>query len=312
MKKNKGIIFFILAFALAGTSVIAARYVVDKLATFTFISISLFFALVLLIPISIGKLKHIIRKMKGIDWLRIFLQSLFGIILFRLLLFSGLRLTSSGEAGVLTGVTPAITVLLARLCLKELMDKKHIIGIVSTIGGILLIQGLITNTNTFKMEHFIGNILILCAAACESIFNILSRISYLKSTSNESSVMNPLTQTTLVVGTAFIMSFIAAIFENPLPLIISLELKGWLALIWYGFFVTALAFIFWYSGIKRCQANIAAVFSSMMPFTGLLLSVLILKETISMQQWIGGFLIIFGMIIIPFKIKKSKTLQEMI
>lgn len=310
MEKYKGIIFFVLAFGLAGTSVIAARYVVDKLDTFTFISISLFFALILLIPISIGKLKPVIKKMKGIDWLRIFLQSLFGIILFRLFLFSGLRLTSSAEAGVLTGVTPAITVLLAKYCLKESMDKKHIIGIFCTIAGILLIQGLITNANSFTMEHFIGNMLIICAAVFESIFNILSRVSYLKSSSDKSSQMNPLIQTTLVVSAAFVMSFIACIFENPLPLILSLELNGWLALVWYGFFVTALAFIFWYSGIKRCKANVAAVFSSMMPLTGLVLSILILKEVITTQQWIGGFLIIFGMIIIPLKIRKSKHLNN--
>ncbi|EGW40222.1 putative membrane protein [Desulfosporosinus sp. OT] len=67
---------------------------------------------------------------------------------------------------------------------------------------------------------------------------------------------------------------------------------------WYGLFVTALAFVFWYAGIKRCGAFTAAAFSGMMPFTSMLLSVIILGEHPGWQQWLGGILVIFGMVLI--------------
>ncbi|EFU41064.1 hypothetical protein PVOR_15584 [Paenibacillus vortex V453] len=46
-------------------------------------------------------------------------------------------------------------------------------------------------------------------------------------------------------------------------------MQEWLALVWYVPIVTALAFIWWYAGIKRCQVATAAAFSGMMPFTAI-------------------------------------------
>jgi drug/metabolite transporter (DMT)-like permease len=62
-----------------------------------------------------------------------------------------------------------------------------------------------------------------------------------------------------------------------------------------------LAFIFWYAGIKRCTACTAAAFSGMMPFTSLILSVLVLGEYANWQQWAGGGLVILGMILIGWQ-----------
>lgn len=70
-------------------------------------------------------------------------------------------------------------------------------------------------------------------------------------------------------------SVISASFEQPVGLLAKMGLQGWFSPIWYGVFVAALAFLFWYSGIKRCSAYTAAAFSGMMPFTALLLLVLI-------------------------------------
>ena len=67
---------------------------------------------------------------------------------------------------------------------------------------------------------------------------------------------------------------------------------------WYGVFVTALAFFFWYSGIKRCGAVTAAAFSGFMPFGAMVLSWAVLGERPLWQQWSGGILVIAGMLLI--------------
>jgi len=222
-------------------------------------------------------------------------------------LLSGLIYTSTGEAGILTGATPAITALLAIVLLKEPASEKKIIGILSTVGGILLIQGLLTPGNAFSMEHFWGNMLILCAAACESLFNIFSRIFAVKTISGEGHQLQPTVQTTIVSTIALLFCLILATFENPIPLLAEIGIKEWLALLWYGLFVTALAFIFWYAGIRRCSAFVAAAFSGMMPFTSMLLSIVLLGEKLGWQQWSGGILIIISMILIGSGNTASKS-----
>jgi len=299
LKKFSGYIFLTCAFTLAGTSVISARLLSNSLGTFTITAVSLFFALLVLLPLCARKIIPSIRVMSRSDWIYAALQALFGIFLFRLLLLQGLLRTSTTEAGILTGATPAITTLLAWGWLKEHMSVKNIAGIISTIAGVALIQGLAKGS--FSPVHLWGNLLVLGAAASESVFNTLSRRSALKADPRKT--FDPIVQTALVTLFALVFSLLPALFEQPVQRLSTLNISGWLALIWYGWMGTSLAFICWYAGIKRCPAHVAAVFSGMMPFTSFLLSVVVLKEAAGWYQWIGAALVILGMVTIGTKIK---------
>lgn len=191
-----------------------------------------------------------------------------------------------------------MTALLAWLLLKEAMDKKAAAGVCCTVAGILLLQGLLTPQRGFEAGHLLGNLLVLGAAGSESVFNVLSRLNSLKKSSGGGNGVDPVIQTTLVAGIAFVLCLFPSFLENPCLSLISLGIREWLALVWYGLVVTALVFICWYAGIKRCSAYTAAAFSGMMPFTALLLSVLILGERPGWEQWAGGLLVILGMVII--------------
>ncbi len=341
MKEWQGPAFLFCAFSLAGTSVISARFVTGKLGTFTITAVSLSFALLFLLPLCWKKLAETIRTMSAKGFLFLSLQALFGIFLFRMFLLIGLLFTSTGEAGLLTGATPAITALLAMVLLKEPTNGKKLAGIFSTVIGIFLIQGL-SSANSLSIKHLGGNLLVLCAAACESVFNILSRISAVKTASDyENSAyakplgdrgclsffiyqhsemlyflirqrkpVSPLVQTTIVTAIALLLCLVPALLEQPAPLLATAGLKEWLALIWYGLFVTALAFIFWYAGIKRCGAFTAAAFSGMMPFTAMLLAAVILCEHAGWEQWSGGILVILGMVLIGSNNVAAKALLE--
>jgi drug/metabolite transporter (DMT)-like permease len=298
MKQLKGMFFLFGAFVLAGTSVIAARFLMGRLGTFTITTVSLFFAILFLIPPAGKKAMETVGKMSGGDWANLVFQALFGIFLFRTFLLFGLVYTTAAEAGILTGATPAITAILSRLVLREPMGAKKLAGIFCTVAGVLFIQGLFIPGSQFAPAHIFGNLLVLCAAACESLFNICSRIAVLKTRSVNKAPIPPIVQTVLVSLIAMVLCFIPACFEQPVTLLTKAGMPAWLSLIWYGVFVTALAFLFWYAGIKRCPASTAAAFSGMMPFTSLILSVLILGERTVIQQWCGGILVILGMVLI--------------
>lgn len=315
MDQLQGKIYLMGGFALAGTSVIAARFVTGHLGTFTITTTSLLFAILALLPLSRKNLKKTIQRMSVRDWVTLLLQALFGIFLFRMFLLQGLLHTSSGEAGVLTGATPAATALLAWFLLKEPLYWKSLSGIFSTIAGILLLQGILVPGNALTINHLMGNLLVLCAAIFESLFNILSRLSSLRTVTDRSTPLNPIVQTILVSIIAWLLCLIPSLFEHPVLSLMSLGIIEWLALVWYGIFVTALAFILWYAGIKRCTAYTAAAFSGMMPLTSLLLSVLLLGEHIGWHQWSGGLLVVLGMLLIggrqagiqPLKLQNSSA-----
>jgi len=298
MNQLKGKLYFICAFSLAGTSVISARFVTGRLGTFTITAVSLFFALMFLVPLCGKQLARYIRLISIRDLLFLSLQAFCGIFLFRMFLLSGLRYTSAGEAGILTGATPAITAFLAMAALREPVGGKKLAGILCTVGGVLIIQGILEPGNSLSLEHIGGNMLVLCAAACESAFNTLSRVFAVKAAADRKEPLSPIAQTAVVSAIALFMCLIPAAAEQPLKKLSGIGLTSWIALFWYGVFVTALAFICWYSGIKRCGAFTAAAFSGMMPFTSMLLSIVMLGESVDYRQWLGGFLVIIGMMLI--------------
>jgi drug/metabolite transporter (DMT)-like permease len=300
--KLKGPAFLFGAFTLAGTSVVCARIVSDSLGTFTITALSMVFALLFLLPICGKRLVQNIRYMTPGDWLSTALQALIGIFLFRFLLLNGIARTSAAEAGILTGATPAITAMLAWMLLKERISLFSAAGIAATVCGVLLIQGLLSPSYELETQHFWGNMLVLGAAASESTFNILSRVFAVKGKARQRRI-DPWVQTTLVAAFALLLSLTPALFENPIQGLQSVGFEGWLALIWYGVFVTALAFICWYAGINRCPAFMAAAFSGMMPLTAMLLSVTLLGEAAGWAQWIGSALVMLGMALIGVKKK---------
>lgn len=289
--------YLLLAFSLAGTSVITGYLLFEKLGSFTVTSVSLGIMLLCLSPFYGRKTVQTIRLLGRGDWKMLVLQAFFGIFLFRIFLLLGVGLTSTVEAGILTGTTPAITSVLAYFVLKERPTGLAAIGIASTVLGIALLEGIDLNSMAFAMQHTWGNVLILCAATSESIFNILSRKHRVRQ-HNTKIQIHPIVQTLLVSAIAFVLSVIPALWENPLSSLQAIGVREWLALLWYGLIVTALAFVLFYAGVKRCDAYTTAAFSGMIPLTSMLLSLLFLQEPVGYEQWAGGLLIISSMLLI--------------
>ncbi|MDD2619735.1 MAG: DMT family transporter [Syntrophomonadaceae bacterium] len=297
MPNLRGMLCLAGAFMMAGSSIVAARFVSGSLEVFTIAAVSLLLAMVGLLHLCLFRLKNNIRFLSLQDWLNLMMQAIFGIFLFRLFLLKGLTCTSAGEAGILTGATPALTAILAGLLLKEPIYKARILGITLTVTGIILIQTISWPGQSFTSGHFLGNLLVLCAAGCEALFNILSKLNSIKASATKLPSIDPVVQTTLVAGMALLLCLWPARLEHPILALSSLEITAWLALIWYGLFVTALGFILWYAGIRRCDASVAAAFSGMMPLTALLLAVFLLGEDPHWQQWSGGFMVVLGMLL---------------
>ena len=293
------------AFILAGTSVVSARFVSGKLGVFTIAALSMAIALVLLIPICWRKLFATLKSITFPQLFAVMFQAFFGMFLFRFLLLNGVARTSALEAGILTGVSPAITAFLAWAFLRETIGLRTLGGIVATILGGLLVQGLMKTGSGLSGGHLLGNLLVVCAAVSESIFSIACRSSVIKKAA-EGNPLDPLVQATLVTLLALLYCLIPAAFEQPLIRLAQIGFVEWSALLWYGFFITALSYLCWFAGIKRCGAFTAAAFSGLMPLTSMVLSTLLLRETTDVFQWIGGACVIAGMMLIGTQKEKKE------
>lgn len=134
-------LYLAIAFILAGSSVVSASFVSEQLPVFTTTALSLMFAAATAVLLCGKKMYTTAKLLTGRIWWGIALQALFGCFLFRVFLTSGLQYIGVAEAGIITGVTPAITALFAWIMLREMLNVQIILGIATAVAGILLVQG---------------------------------------------------------------------------------------------------------------------------------------------------------------------------
>lgn len=307
MQQLKGKIYLLIAFTLAGTSVVTSSILSEQLHLFTITALGLGILLLCMAPFYGKKTLHTMRHMDRHDWFVLILQASFGMLLFRICLLLGVSRTSTMEAGILSGTTPMITAVLAFFILKEALAFKNAMGIGCTVAGIVLLQHTGSTTWMPSMQHLSGNILILGAAASESLFNIISRKQRAVHTPSSKVPIHPMVQVFIVSAITLVFCLIPFLLEQPVKTLPMMNWSAWIGLIWYGLIITGLAFFFFYKGVGYCSAYTTAAFSGMMPLTSVLLSLFILKEPITYIQMIGSVLIIISIFLIANRRNKART-----
>jgi drug/metabolite transporter (DMT)-like permease len=296
-----GRLYLAIAFTLAGTSVIAARFATAYIPPFATTFLSLVFASATAIIFFGKKMYGAVNRLSKKTWTVIALQSIFGSFLFRIFLTIGRRHIGTIEAGIITGATPAITALLTWIMLREHLSLHAIAGVSLTFIGILLVQGSPFEAALGSLQP-LGAVMVLCSAACESLFTTLTRKLHMGAKDEEP--LPPAVHAGLVSVFAMPLSLVPALAERPWAAIAELPPIGWIALIWYGSIATVVAFAFMFAGAKRCDGYTIAAFAGIIPITSTVLSVVLLQEPIGGYQIAGCALVVLAVLVIS---RQKKT-----
>lgn len=287
MKFNlKAYLELTLAMFIAGSSVVVSKLLVQTIPVFLASEFSLIIALTILIPltyVSEGKIPKIDKKTIFI----LFFQSITGVFLFRVLLFFGLKSTSAIESGLITSASPAMIAVLAYFILKERLYVNRIIGIIFVVTGILIVN--IHNLSTLQLNNtdsLQGNTLVFLAIICEALFSVLSK-------KNVSSI-SPIYRTTIITIFSAFCFVPFSIYDICNFNFSHLNSTAYFSVLYYGIFVSVISYILWFQGISKVPANNAAVFTGIMPISGILLSSIILNEIILPIHIVSVIFIILG------------------
>lgn len=301
--QKKSIAYFQLSMAMffAGSTVVAGKFMV-YIPIFISQSISLIFALVVIFPLAwLLEGKKSTLKIQKKDWWLLFLQGSTGIFMFRICILLGLRLTSVIESGILMSTTPAILALFSFLFLREKITQRVALGIAITIVGIIMLNthGLSTHIGG-TWQSVIGNLLVLLAVVGEVLFTIIRK--------KQSYFDYPLVTTAFVILFAFLLFLPIGVYQS---LHYDWSNFNWLTLIpmfYYGALCSAIGYTCWFSGISKVNVSVAAGFSGVMPISSVLLSVIVLKEQMTLQLIIGMVLALVGIYTIS-KVSPLKSLR---
>jgi len=277
------------AMFISGSAVVVSKIMVGLLPTFLATELGIIVGLLFLLPLLFFIKKEAIQfdlKTNAV----LLLQALFGVFFYGIFTFWGLQYTTAATSGLITSAAPVIVALLAFFFLKEKLSRQRILGILFVVTGLLAINLYpFFNSDTDGSTSIKGNMLILLAVLCESLFSILSKVAC--------KPMSALYRTTIITFYAFLLLLPFSVYDGLQYDWAKIDISPILCVFYYGAFVSFLSYVFWFKGIEKVPASSAAVFTGVVPVSSIVLSALVLHEPILFAHTIGLICIIGGIFI---------------
>ena len=197
-------------------------------------------------------------------------------------LFAGTKLTSGVNTGLLLQVEPVYSLILGAIFLGEMIGGGQIgATLVMVIGAMAIV---------YKKEGMninFGDLLILLSPLMFQISHAIAK-----------KLLNKGIKISLILAGRHLYGGVMLIifsFITNTSIINLFNFNNLKTASYLGLYLSLLAFL-WYSSIKKIPVSVASSFLPLTALVSLLGSVFFLKETISVQQYIGFFLIAGGII----------------
>jgi len=272
-----------------------SNFVIGKQLTATFPPFTLTagrfgVALLLLLPIFwYTRRKRKREKIAPKIWGILFFLGFTGTFAFGVMLYAGLRHTTPVNATLINAFNPTLTIMLSILFLGEKLRGKQLIGFILSFIGVIWIAVQGQPERLMSMTFNQGDLLILAAALVWAIYNIA-----VKKIAKDISPMD-LTTYSMFFGVLLLLP--SAYFELKVtPVTVPITWTMMAALIYLGVFCSVVAFFLWNRGIAQVGPSKAAMLYNLIPVSAAVLSYLILGEIPQGYHWLGGTLVLWGVI----------------
>lgn len=213
-------------------------------------------------------------------------MGLFGVVVYNVLVYWGLSLSSAISASLLIPtVQPLTTVLIARFKSVDALSRSQYLGLLAGFTGALT-----TLTGDWSLhpgiENITGNLLLLLAAFSFSLYSTLgkSALTHL-----------PALHTTAYATIIGSLLFLPVGFLGDHQLILEqLTLDFGLYMAYLIVLGGVLSFLWWSNGVKYLGPSQTGIITLLMPPIALLLASVVLQQSISLLQLTGIILSLLG------------------
>ncbi|HSB45615.1 MAG TPA: DMT family transporter [Nitrospira sp.] len=209
-----------------------------------------------------------------------------GVVGNHLLILIGLKYVSGAVAGVIIGSAPVVTALLSALMIRDVPLRAVWAGGLLSFVGVGLVS--VAGFQAAGEQPLLGGTLVFLGVVSWALYSIGSR-----------GVMDRLSAltvnwTTLLVATVLQIPLLWTDQKMVQSGVASVAAKDWLALGYLVVFATAVAQQAWLFGVKGIGPSRASVLGNLTPVAAVVLSAMILKESVGLVEIIGIVLILSG------------------
>lgn len=222
------------------------------------------------------------------DWLGVVALGASGIFLYNLCFLYGLKFIEAGRGALVVALTPAVIALADWLLFGATMNARKLVGVLIAMAGCLLV---VTRGDVHLLTSGavgLGEVLILGCVALWTIYTFIGR--------DVNRRLSPLAATFGASLSGWVMLTLAALVDGSLFEFARLSLDGVLSIAFLGLLGTALSFTWYAAAVRDIGPTRAGMFINLVPVFGVLLGALLLHERLAAATYLGGALVIVGVL----------------
>ncbi|MHA2396577.1 MAG: DMT family transporter [Candidatus Thorarchaeota archaeon] len=282
------------------SSLIFAKIVFVEVGPIVFVALRYTIALPFLLVLTLQhKKKQTLIDVRN-NWKILLVAGLSGPFISQILQYIGLELTTAGDALLLMNLTPIFAVILAAPVLNEKITSEKIVGLVlATIGAVLIVMNTAPESTTFNLWRLFGDLLVIVSTFFFAINGITGKIS-IKSVDAIS---------TTFYSTLFAIPFIwiSATLLDDVTVLLTMSMQAWLVVMWVAIVNTVIGFVLYYESMKHIEASLVQIVLNLIAVWGVLMSIFVLQETVTLLQILGGAVTVIGVVIAQMAQKRRKS-----
>ncbi|MEH2177705.1 DMT family transporter [Nostoc sp.] len=252
-------------------------------------------ALIFLLPIYRQQWqKKTLKLLSKKDWLALTVVAILSGALIPGLVFQALALTEVNNVILVGRLEPPLTMALSVWLLKEQVNRWEILGAIAAFIGvtltIILQPSQAATINMGVLRVGVGEFLAAVAAVASVASTIIVKVRI-------SNIPVGIFSTFRTALGTVIFFFAALVLYGSNHFINVFSPFLWQWMLVYGAVIVVLGQLFWLKGLRASTVSAASLAGSFTPIVGIIAAYLVLGEAPTLAQYIGGSLILVGILL---------------
>ncbi|MDR2481403.1 MAG: DMT family transporter [Spirochaetaceae bacterium] len=208
------------------------------------------------------------------------LTSITGVSLYFYFENNGVDLTGASEASIIIGFIPVLSMLCDVILLKTNIAPRQWIGTAFSVSGVIMVSGISISLS----GNPLGYVFMICSVICWVVYGFLTRPLFTR----RSQIYVIFWQN--FFGLAGLCLF--AVFEKNSWMLVDGVIIG--HVLFLAVFCSALCYMLYAYALDVLGVSVTSLFINCTPVITAVASFFVLKERLTLLQWIGAFFVMGG------------------
>lgn len=257
------------------------------------------FILASLILIVIVKIKKIDLKVDRKDWLYVFLAGALGITLYFYFENNGVKYTSASASSLIIATIPVFSVIADAIIYKIKMTRRVMLSVICSLAGVALIVG-------FNIEALVasgyakGYAMMFGAVGVWILYMVVTKPLFERYSQMQLLFYQAVIGTICFVPFSIMEGFDYGLLTSNIVMHITI----------LGIFASVVGFYTYLTALDILGMSVSSIFLNLLPLLTVIFSMIFLRESMTVLQYLGGALILVSVFVINKQDAPDEALEE--